>query len=57
MIGTMDTPTLVHRWVHGKHFYVRIVWIDPINVIAGKVISFAIFLPSGAASLFYYEMK
>jgi len=35
MIGTMDTPTLVHKWVHGKHFYVRIVWIDSMNVIAG----------------------
>ena len=37
LIGTTDTPTLVHRWTHGKHFYVRIVWIDPMNVIAGKL--------------------
>eukprot|EP00794_Sanderia_malayensis_P009135 gene9135-10108_t len=35
MIGPLDTPTLVHRWRHGKAFYVRIIWTDPINVIAG----------------------
>ncbi|XP_065659775.1 xylosyltransferase 1 isoform X2 [Hydra vulgaris] len=35
MIGPDDNPTLVHRWVHGEEFHVRIVWQDPLNVIAG----------------------
>ena len=36
MIGPYDNPTLVHRWVHGEEFHVRIVWQDPLNVIAGN---------------------
>lgn len=35
LIGPNDNPTLVHRWVHGEEFHVRIVWQDPLNVIAG----------------------
>ncbi|XP_066924651.1 xylosyltransferase 2-like [Clytia hemisphaerica] len=35
IIGPRDEPVLVHRWVHGPEFHVRIVWQDPLNVIAG----------------------
>lgn len=35
IIGPNDNPTLVHRWLHGDEFHVRIVWQDPLNVIAG----------------------
>lgn len=30
-----DDPILVHRWIHGDEFNVKIMWIDPINVVAG----------------------
>lgn len=30
-----DDPILVHRWVHGDEFDVKIMWIDPINVVSG----------------------
>ena len=36
MIGPRDDPVLVHRWVHGEEFHVRLLWEDPLNVIAGK---------------------
>ena len=35
MIGPKDDPVLVHHWVHGEPFDVKIMWIDPINVITG----------------------
>ena len=35
MIGPKDDPVLVHRWLHGEPFDVKIMWIDPINVITG----------------------
>lgn len=35
LIGPRDDPVLVHRWVHGEEFHVRLVWQDPLNVIAG----------------------
>lgn len=30
-----DDPILVHRWVHGEDFDVKIMWIDPMNVVSG----------------------
>ena len=34
-MGPWDDPVLVHRWVHGKGFDVKIMWVDPINVVTG----------------------
>lgn len=35
LMGPWDDPVLVHRWVHGKEFDVKIMWVDPINVVTG----------------------
>ena len=35
LMGPMDDPVLVHRWVHGKAFDVKLMWVDPINVVTG----------------------
>ncbi|EDO36835.1 predicted protein, partial [Nematostella vectensis] len=35
LIGPYDDPVLVHRWVHGDAFDVKIMWVDPINVVTG----------------------
>ena len=35
MMGPWDDPVLVHRWVHGKAFDVKLMWVDPINVVTG----------------------
>lgn len=35
LLGPWDDPVLVHRWVHGEAFDVKIMWIDPINVVTG----------------------
>lgn len=35
LMGPMDDPVLVHRWVHGKPFDVKLMWVDPINVVTG----------------------
>ena len=34
-MGPWDDPVLVHHWVHGKEFDVKIMWVDPINVVTG----------------------
>ncbi|KAK2569055.1 Xylosyltransferase 2 [Acropora cervicornis] len=35
LMGPWDDPVLVHHWVHGKEFDVKIMWVDPINVVTG----------------------
>ncbi|CAH3106757.1 unnamed protein product [Pocillopora meandrina] len=35
LMGPWDDPVLVHRWVHGKAFDVKLMWVDPINVVTG----------------------
>ncbi|XP_031573565.1 xylosyltransferase 1-like [Actinia tenebrosa] len=35
LISPYDDPILVHRWVHGEEFDVKIMWVDPINVVSG----------------------
>lgn len=35
LMGPWDDPILVHYWKKGQPFDVKLMWIDPINVITG----------------------
>lgn len=35
LMGPWDDPVLVHYWKKGNPFKVKIMWIDPINVVTG----------------------